>query len=68
MAKQAMVLQWHGEKPQPISRETAARVIRGNRRQSRECPQLRIKVVRRYRETYIASDFLGVGCCIGRAR
>jgi hypothetical protein len=64
--KQAMVFQWHGEKPQPIDRTEAAQLIRGNRRQAKAHPELRITVCRKYRETYIASDFLGVGCCIGR--
>jgi len=62
--KPGMVLQWHGEAPQLIARDQAARVIRGNRRAD---PSLRIRVKRKHRETYIASDFLGVGCCIGRA-
>jgi hypothetical protein len=67
MAKQAMVLKWLGEDSQPISREEAAKVIRGNRRQAKSKPELRISVQRKCGETYIVSQLLGVGCCIGRA-
>jgi hypothetical protein len=60
-----MMLKWADEKAaQPISRALAAKTIRGNRRQPRE---LRVRVVRKHGETYIASDFLGVGCVIFRA-
>ena len=63
-AKPAMMLKWADEKAaRPISRKLAADTIRGNRR---ACPELRIKVVRKHGETYIASDFLGVGCVIFR--
>lgn len=59
-----MALTWRGERPQPIARDTAAKIIRGNRRAA---PELRIKVQRASGETYITSTFLNVGCCIHRA-
>ena len=64
-AKPTMFLKWADEEcARPISREDAAKTIKGNRKQPRE---LRVKVTRRHGETYIASDFLGVGCVIFRA-
>lgn len=64
--KPEMLLKWADEKEaRPISRALAASTIRANRRQPRE---LRVKVVRRHGETYIASDFLGIGCVIFRAK
>lgn len=64
MSKPQMLLKWADEKnAQPISRDLAAKTIRGNRKQPRE---LRVEVTRKYGETYIASDFLGVGCVIYR--
>lgn len=65
--KPKMVLQWHGERALPIARTEAAKIIRGNRRQAKARPELRISVCRKYRETYITSELLNVGCCIGRA-
>ena len=63
--KPAMLLKWADEKKaHPISRDLAAKTIRGNRKQPRE---LRVRVLRKHGETYIASDFLGVGCVIYRA-
>jgi hypothetical protein len=62
--KPQMMLKWADEKnARPISRELAAKTIRGNRKQP---AALRVKVVRKYRDTYIASDFLGVACVIYR--
>lgn len=63
--KPAMLLKWADEKhAQPISRDLAAKTIRDNRKQP---AALRVKVTRKYRDTYITSDFLGVGCVIYRA-
>ena len=63
--KPSMLLKWADEgRAQPISRELAARTIRGNRRQP---AALRVRVMRRHGETYIASDFLGVACVIYKA-
>jgi hypothetical protein len=62
--KPAMFLKWQDESTgQWISRDDAATVIRQNRRAPKE---LRIRVQRKYRETYISSTFLGVACCIYR--
>lgn len=65
--KAAMVLQWHNEAPKPMSRDSAAHNIRANRAKMRAGHPYRIRVWRQGRETYIVSEFLGVGCCIGRA-
>lgn len=63
--KPQMLLKWADEKrAQPIARTLAAKVIRGNRNQP---ASLRVRVERRHGETYIASDFLNVGCVIYRA-
>lgn len=67
MTKREMILKWHDEDAKPISRCEAARIIRGNRRRAKEDVELRIVVARKYKETYITSDVLQVGCCIGRA-
>jgi len=65
MNKPTMLLKWADEKnPSPISRSDAADAIRKNRRQPKE---LRVRVVRKYGETYIASDFLNVACVIYKA-
>jgi hypothetical protein len=65
MNKPQMMLKWADEqRAQPISRHLAAKTIRGNRKQRSE---LRVRVSRKYGETYIASDFLGVACVIFRA-
>jgi hypothetical protein len=65
MDKPNMLLKWADEKEaRPISRCDAADAIRKNRRQPKE---LRVRVLRKHGETYIASDFLGVGCVIYRA-
>lgn len=64
MTKREMQLQWDGEPAQPITRNEAARVIRGNRRLSKARPELRLYVIRKERATHIASAYLGVGCCI----
>jgi len=65
MNKPSMMLKWADEKnAQPISRELAAETIRKNRKSP---PQLRVQVFRKYGETYITSDFLGVGCVIFRS-
>jgi hypothetical protein len=64
MTKPAMMLMWRNERPQPIERHIAAKIIRGNRRAA---PELRIVVQRKHRETYITSTFLNAGCCIHRA-
>nr|WDE72670.1 hypothetical protein [Cupriavidus gilardii] len=65
--KPKMVLQWHNEAPKPIARESAAHNIRANRAKMRAGHPHRIRVFRQHGETYIVSEFLGVGCCIGRA-
>ena len=60
--KPAAFLKWADEQnAQPINRATAAATIRKNRRAA---PQLRVRVQRKYRETYIVCEFLGVACCI----
>ncbi|SOE48067.1 hypothetical protein [Orrella dioscoreae] len=60
-----MMLKWADEKnARPISRQDAAATILKNRRAHKS---LRVVVRRKQGETYIASDFLGVGCCIFRA-
>jgi hypothetical protein len=65
MKKPEMMLKWANEKePNPISRKEAADVIRKNRRQPKE---LQIKVRRLYGETYIASPFFNIACCIFKA-
>jgi hypothetical protein len=62
MNKPQMFLKWADEKSaQPISRAAAAATIRRNRRQPSE---LRVRVVRKHGETYIASSFLNVACVI----
>lgn len=66
--KPQMVLQWHGESPVPISRDSAAKNIRTNRRRQKEHPARGIRVFREGGETYIIDHLFGVGCCIGRAR
>lgn len=65
--KTPMILQWHNEQPNPIARDEAARIIRGNRAKMRAGNYQRVRVFRQDRETYIVSEFLNVGCCIGRA-
>ncbi|MBR8123255.1 hypothetical protein KDW39_08845 [Burkholderia multivorans] len=64
MNKPQMMLRWNDGEEQPISRATAAREIRKNRRAH---PALGVRVFWKFRETYIVSEFLGVGCCIHRA-
>lgn len=65
--KPKMELQWHNEGTQPVERDVAAKIIRVNRAKMRGGDYQRVRVFRRGRETYIVSEFLGVGCCIGRA-
>lgn len=65
MNKPKMMLKWADEQSaNPISRSDAARNIRANRRSG---AALGVKVVRKHGETYIASQKLGVACCIFRA-
>ncbi|MFY4709920.1 hypothetical protein [Burkholderia glumae] len=64
MEKPQMVLRWNDGEEQSISRASAAREIRRNRRAH---PALRVRVFRKCRETYIVSEFLGMGCCIYRS-
>lgn len=64
MNKPEMLLKWADERSaRPISRADAAATIVGNRRAN---PSLRISVRRMSGDTYIASEFLGVSCCIYR--
>lgn len=63
--KPALLLKWADEEEgRPISRQHAAEAIRKNRRQPKE---LRVRVTRKHGDTYITSDFLGVGCVIYRS-
>lgn len=63
--KPKMMLKWADEKKaRPITRKDAADKIRKNRLAEKS---LRIVVRRKHGETYITSDFLGVGLCIFRA-
>jgi hypothetical protein len=62
--KPKMLLKWADEKnPQPISRASAAATIRKNRHRG----ALRVRVFRKFGDTYIVSQFLNVGCVIYRA-
>ena len=62
--KPNMMLKWRDEsEPRPITRADAAHNIRKNRKAN---PALRVTVRRTHGETYIASDLLGVACCIYR--
>jgi hypothetical protein len=64
--KPAMLLKWADEQnANPIARDDAAQIIRKNRR--RQARELRVRVFRKWGDTYIASEFLGVGCVIYRA-
>ena len=65
MNKPKVMLRWDDGEEQVISRQDAAREIRKNRNAH---PALGVRVFRKFRETYIVSDFLDVGCCIYRAR
>jgi hypothetical protein len=62
--KPQIMLRWNDGETQAISRASAAREIRKNRRAH---PALGVRVFRKFRETYIVSNFLGVGCCIHSA-
>ena len=65
-SKPAMLLKWADEQnPNPIARDDAAQTIRKNRR--RQARELRVRVFRKWGDTYIVSEFLGVGCVIYRA-
>ncbi|ARK86081.1 MULTISPECIES: hypothetical protein [Burkholderia] len=64
MSKPQMMLRWNDGEEQAITRAKAAREIRKNRNAH---PALGVRVFRKFRETYIVSEFLGVGCCIHRA-
>lgn len=63
MNKPQMILRWNDGGEQAISRANAAREMRKNRNAH---PALGVRVFRKFRETYIVSEFLGVGCCIYR--
>ena len=64
MNKPQMKLRWNDGEEHAITRAKAAREIRRNRNAH---PALGVRVFRKFRETYIVSEFLGVGCCIHRA-
>ncbi|KAL5867542.1 hypothetical protein ACKVWM_011630 [Pyricularia oryzae] len=68
MNKPQMTLRWNDGEEQAISRAKAAREIRKNRNAH---PALGVRVFRKFRETYIVSEFLGGSqtpdrfCCYG---
>jgi len=60
--KPTMMIKWSDESTaQPITRTTAAHMIKGNRNKPKA---QHISVRRLYGETYIAAPSLGVGCVI----
>ena len=66
MNKPAVMLRWLDEvRAQPIPRDIAAKLIRGNRRADHA---LRIKAFRKNGVTYVGSELLAASCAIYRAQ